>query len=528
MIRRHESNLLNVSFENMNLPNSVSIYDCTLRDGEQTPGVTLQASDKLKIAKQLEKLGVDVKEAGFPVNSGNEKEAVTLISKEVSNCEVAALARIIKKDINECLDCDVDIIHVFVPTSQVQLKYQIGKEPEEIINSTIEAVNYVKDHGVKCVFSAMDATRSNINYLLEIYRNVEAAGADVINIADTVGVMIPSSMKKFVSGITSKLKTKLSIHCHNDYGLAVANTLAAVEAGASHVQGTINGLGERCGNADLTTIIPNLALKLGYQVNVKLENLRETSQYIYKLANLHVNKYQPYVGDYAFSHKGGVHIYAVTKNPKAYEHINPSQVGNFRQIVLSNQAGKTTVLKIGEKLGFNLKKGLKTQEILKKVKELENKGYHLENADGKLWLLYAEKLGVMKKFFEVVEWKVVSLSSVRSMAWVRIKVNGKQEKEFSKGVGPVNAFDLALRKILQKHYPEMEKVKLINFKVSVINQEGTASKVEVFTEFSSGQRQWSTVGVDKNILKASEEALIDGYMFYLNRLNSKSLSKNNT
>ncbi len=518
----------------MNVLLKIELYDTTLRDGNQSRGINFTLRDKVDIAKKLLEIGFDYVEAGWPGANVTD----TLFFEKLKHEKIVAFGSTKKpgtgltsdKLLKALVEAGTNTVTVFGKTWKLHTSLMgiSGKENLKIIEETIK---YLTSKGKRVIFDAehfFDGYKDNKGYALECLKIAEKSGAETIVLCDTNGGSLPKEVQGAVHEAFSVLNAKIGIHCHNDSGLAVANTLAAVEAGASHVQGTINGLGERCGNADLTTIIPNLALKLGYQVNVKLENLRETSQYIYKLANLHVNKYQPYVGDYAFSHKGGVHIYAVTKNPKAYEHINPSQVGNFRQIVLSNQAGKTTVLKIGEKLGFNLKKGLKTQEILKKVKELENKGYHLENADGKLWLLYAEKLGVMKKFFEVVEWKVVSLSSVWSMAWVRIKVNGKQEKEFSKGVGPVNAFDLALRKILQKHYPEMEKVKLINFKVSVINQEGTASKVEVFTEFSSGQRQWSTVGVDKNILKASEEALIDGYMFYLNRLNSKSLSKNNT
>src|SRR3989304_6892832 len=282
------TSILEAARKTMNLPKQVKIFDTTLRDGEQTPGVSLTPDDKLIIARQLDKLGVDIIEAGFPISSPGEKEAVMRISKEGLGSKICGLSRVKKEDIDACLDCEVDIVHTFVPTSAIQIKHTVKKSKEDVVRMAVESVSYIKDHGVSCLFSAMDASRTDIDYLIRIYKETEKAGADIINVPDTVGVMIPPAMRILAQKVVEAVKIPVDVHCHNDFGLAVPNTLAAVEAGAREVQVAVNGLGERAGNANLEEGVMSLVSIYRVKTNINTKYLVETSRLLEKMTGIKI------------------------------------------------------------------------------------------------------------------------------------------------------------------------------------------------------------------------------------------------
>ncbi|MEA3255231.1 MAG: 2-isopropylmalate synthase, partial [Candidatus Altiarchaeota archaeon] len=305
---------------------SVKIFDTTLRDGEQTPGVALTLEKKLEIAHALTDLGVDIIEAGFPINSEGEFQAVKKISREVDTT-VCGLARALKPDIDKCIEADVQLVHTFISTSPQHLKYQMKKSEDEVYKMAVEAVEYVVDHGIPCLFSPMDATRTDLPYLLKVCRGVEEAGAVTINIPDTVGVMYPSGMKELMKKIREEIRIDLDVHCHNDFGMAVANTLAAAEAGCNQVQVAVNGLGERAGNADLEQVAMALKLLYGIETNINTKKIYPTSKLVERLTGIRVMPNFPIVGDNAFAHESGIHVHAVLKKAETFEPIKPEMVG---------------------------------------------------------------------------------------------------------------------------------------------------------------------------------------------------------
>jgi 2-isopropylmalate synthase len=347
-------------------------------------------------------------------------------------------------------------------------------------------------------------------------------------LCDTNGGTLPQEFVEITKEIVSKAKVPVGIHCHNDSGTGVANSIMGVLAGAEHVQGTINGIGERCGNADLCQIIPALELKMGIPTSKlpkeRLKGLRSLSLYVYEMLQMRPNYYQPYVGENAFAHKGGVHVDAIMKNCAAYEHIDPSKVGNLRLISVSELSGSANILAKAKEFGLRIEKGDPVvAKLLERIKEMEYLGYQLEGADGSLYLLMAKELGKHRKLFEVSQWRTISESRDHSFAAessLKVKVDGKEKYVISEGNGPVNAQDKALRKAMAEFFPQIDKIQLVNYKVSIAEAaEGTASSVRSFIEFSDGKSNWITVGVSTNILEASKVALIDGYDYYLQRKN---------
>ncbi|TLM97547.1 citramalate synthase, partial [bacterium] len=333
---------------------------------------------------------------------------------------------------------------------------------------------------------------------------------------------LPGEVQSITSKAREAVGAKLGFHGHNDSGCAVANTVASVLSGAEHVQGTLNGIGERCGNADLCAVLPNLEHKLGIATvlrdrkrDERLTKLKQASEYLYELINARPNPHQPYVGTLAFSHKGSVHADAVDKHPRSYEHMNPELVGNTRVLSVSELSGRAAIVSKAREFGFKLDKANKhTSRILQRVKRLESQGYHLLNADATVYLVMAEELGLMRKTFDVTEWRTLSSmdSNGRRIAeaTVKVKVGKKVIHTIAEGDGPVNAQDNALRKALEPFFPNSANVNLTNFKVTVINMEGTASAVEVFVEFEADRKRWATVGVSENIVEASRTALVEG------------------
>jgi 2-isopropylmalate synthase len=335
---------------------------------------------------------------------------------------------------------------------------------------------------------------------------------------------MPREIYEITSFVRAELGKPVGVHVHNDRGLAIANSLAAVEAGADHVQCTINGVGERCGNADLIQVVGNLELGLKVRTGVDLSHLTELSSYFYELASdLNKNHYQPFTGTYAFAHKGGIHIHAVLKCPEAYEHVNPSLLGNKRIIPVSSQVGLAGIVATGKKFGFTLDKNdPQAKAVLRKIKEMEAQGYNFENAQASLFSAYARSLGVNLEFFRLLNWRATVErvnSQVTADCTVKVKINEDVDVMTAEGNGPVNAFDLALRKALETYYPELKKLKLVGYRVREINVEkGTAAAVRVFIEFEANHERFSAVGVSTNILKASEEALVEGYIYYLHKI----------
>ncbi|HIE31659.1 MAG TPA: 2-isopropylmalate synthase, partial [Methanosarcinales archaeon] len=414
----------------------VRIFDTTLRDGEQTPGVSLDIQQKLIIAEQLDKLGVDIIEAGFPIASDGEKNAVTRIAKSGLNSQICGLSRVIKADIDACLDCDVDMVHTFVSTSDVQRIHTIEKSRDEVVELAIDAVQYIKDHGVACMFSAMDATRTDIDYLTRIHTAVEQAGCDVINVPDTVGVMVPSVMYRLISDIRKTVSVPIDVHCHNDYGLAVANSTAAIEAGARQVQVTINGLGERAGNAGLAETVMILHTIYGARTNINTEYLFETSRMVEQYTGVRISRLMPIVGENAFAHESGIHTHGVLVRTDTFEPgvMTPEMVGHKRRIVLGKHAGRHAVKLAIEAAGFQTSNE-QLADILNRIKELGDKGKPVTDAD--LYAITETVLGEVSKREQFIDLKEVSVMTgniITPTAAVKARVGGDMKVVANTGV----------------------------------------------------------------------------------------------
>lgn len=488
------------------------IFDTTLRDGEQTPGVSLNLEQKLSIAEQLDKLGVDIIEAGFPIASAGEKNAVSEIAKSGLNAQVCGLSRVITEDIDACLDCDVGMVHTFVSTSDIQRIHTIKKSREEIYQLAIDAVQYIKDHGVVCMFSAMDATRTDMDYLIHIYQGVEQVGCDVINVPDTVGVMVPSAMYSMIRNIRESVTLPIDVHCHNDYGLAVANTTASVEAGADQVQVTINGLGERAGNADLAETVMILHTIYGAKTLINTEYLFETSRMVEQYTGVRVSRLMPIVGENAFAHESGIHTHGVLVHTATFEPglMTPEMVGHRRRIVLGKHAGRHAVKRAIEVAGFAASDDQLT-EILNRVKELGDKGKPVTDAD--LYAITEAVIGEISKKEKYIDLKEVSVMTgniITPTASVKACVDGDVKVVANTGVGPVDAALNAVKNLLG----EGTTVRLYDFKLEAISGGSDAlAEVTIAVEDDEG-RIVSARAAREDIVMASVEALVNA----INRL----------
>ena len=490
----------------------IQIFDTTLRDGEQTPGVSLTADDKLVVARQLDKLGVDIIEAGFPISSKGEKKSVRRIADAGLHAKICGLARVTKPDIDACLDCNVDIVHTFIPTSDIQMQYTIEKSREEVLQLAIGAVEYIKEHGVECLFSAMDATRTDTDYLLRVYQDVEKAGADTINVPDTVGIMFPSAMKELIKKIYDTVKIPIDVHCHNDFGLAVANSLAAVEAGARQVQVTVNSLGERAGNADLAETVMSLHSIYKVRTNIRTKHLVETSRLVERLSGIRIPPNMPIVGDNAFSHESGIHTHGILIRTDTFEPgvMTPEMVGHRRRIVVGKHAGKHAVKQMLTDAGLKPTDG-QLAEIMQRIKDLGDKGKRVTDAD--LYTIAEVIMGEVAKGEQAIVLEEVSVmtgNKVTPTASIKAVVRGKPKIGAQTGVGPVDAALRAVQTILGKD----AKIKLRDFRIEAITG-GSDALAEVIIGVEDEKGNIVTArSAREDIVMASVEALVSA----INRL----------
>ncbi|MFH0860412.1 MAG: 2-isopropylmalate synthase [Candidatus Altiarchaeota archaeon] len=485
----------------------IKVFDTTLRDGEQTPGVALTPEKKLEIAKALDELGVDIIEAGFPINSEGEFNAVRQIAREVDTT-VCGLARALKPDLDRCIEAEVDLVHAFISTSPQHLKYQMEKTEDEVYEMAVDAVQYVVDHGLPCLFSPMDATRSDIDYLIRVCKGVEEAGAKIINIPDTVGVMYPSAMRELISKVRKAVKVDIDVHCHNDFGMAVANTLAAVEAGANQVQVAVNGLGERAGNADLEQVVMALKVLYGRETNIRYKNIYATSKLVERLTGVRVMPNFPIVGDNAFAHESGIHVHAVLKNAETFEPLKPEMVGARRRIVLGKHVGVHGIEAKLKELKIRVSQE-QLMEITKKVKDLGGKGKRIVEED---LVAIAEdvtgKLPKEKRVLELIDLKLTSKLNKNPVATVKLKVRGKQKEATEEGVGPVDATLNAIRTAIGDR-----KITLEEYHLDAITG-GSDALADVTVRVAKGADVTLARGVHEDVVMASIIAFING----LNRL----------
>ncbi len=485
----------------------ISVFDTTLRDGEQTPGVSLTSTQKLEIAHQLDKLGVDMIEAGFPISSEGDKESVKSISNAGLDAVVCGLSRVLTKDIDACFESDVGLVHTFVPTSDVQRVYTIKKSREEVIELAVNAVEYIKDHGLKCMFSAMDATRTEPAYMLEVFKAVQDAGCDIINVPDTVGVMSPSGMCRMIKDVAKEIKIPIDVHCHNDFGLAVANSLMAVEAGASQVQVTINGIGERAGNADLSQTVMGLTAIYGTKTNIRTEYLVETSKMIENYTGVRLPPNTPVVGQNAFSHESGIHSHGVLEKSDTFEPgiMTPEMVGHRRRIVLGKHTGTHAVKKSLESAGIKANEK-QLEEIVCKIKEIANKGKQITDAD--LFAVTSAVLGKASSEEELIKLKEVSVMTGNTLtptAVVKASIGGKEVIAANTGLGPVDAALKAVRDILG----ERNRFKLQEFRIDAISG-GADALADVYIGLENEKGRIVTArAANPDIVMASVEALVN-------------------
>ncbi len=515
----------------------ILIYDTTLRDGKQAEGVNFSLVDMINIAKKLDGFGVDYIECGWPGALPKDKTFFEEIKKvELKHAKIASFGstRHAKNKVNEdhnlkeLINAKTPVVTIFGKSWDLHVKDVFRIPLEENLLLVYESIAFLKDHKKEVIFDAehfFDGFIDNPEYAVKVLQTAEKAGADWLVLADTNGGMIPEKIREIIAKVINEVKTPLGIHAHNDSECGVANSIEAVKSGVLQVQGTINGIGERCGNANLCSIIPNLYFKMNCvfeKIGEKeLKRLTEISHYVYELANLTPDNRQPYTGMSAFTHKAGVHANAVEKNPRTYEHVNPESVGNKRRILISEQAGKSNIIEKAKEMGINIPKNF-VPVVVDKVKELENLGYEFEGADASFELLVKNICGQFKEKFSVESFKtLIYYSGSKSVieATVKIKVGELEQLTVAEGDGPVNALDIALRNALSVFYPAVKGVKLLDYKVRILNPKaGTAAITRVLVSFRYDGIEWGTVGVSGNIIEASWQALLDSMNYLLMKL----------
>jgi len=506
----------------------IEIYDTTLRDGTQGEGVSFSLGDKLKVAKKLDELGVHYIEGGWP---GSNPKDTSFFKKvkgvQFDNAVITAFGSTrrasvsVEDDVSmkSILGAEVDIATIFGKSWDFHVTEVLRATLEDNLEMIRDSIRFLLSNGLEVIYDAehfFDGFKHNASYAIRTIDVARSAGAKAIVLCDTNGKSMPFEVAKIIEEVKWKIGIPLGIHAHDDSGMAVANSIMAVKSGVTHIQGTINGYGERCGNANLCSVIPNLKLKMGINCvsDAQLRSITEVSRYVNELANLVPRNHQPYVGRSAFTHKGGMHADAVLKNTNAYEHIDPDLVGNSRRVLISELAGKKSILSKARDYGTDLSAdSAKAKELLDRVKSLENEGYQFEGAEASFVLLLKRALGKNKPLFDPESFEVVvkkDREGITANAAVELSVGGRVVRATSIGDGPVNALDRALRKVLSPIYPELKSVKLTDYKVRVLDaKEGTAAKVRVLIESSDGKKTWGTIGVSDNVLEASWYAILD-------------------
>ena len=512
----------------------IYVLDTTLRDGSQAEGVSFSVSDRLVIAAKLDEFGVDYIEGGFPLSNPKEADFFNELKKrKFKKAKVVAFGMTRRKDTSVKKDLGVaSLVAAGMPAVMVvakawdlHVRHVLRTSLRESLRMIEDTVAHLKSKGLEVLFDAehfFDGYMANREFALEALKTAAGAGADALVLCDTNGGCLPSAIGDVVRDVVPQFDCPVGIHTHNDSGVAVAGSLTAIDAGATHVQGTINGLGERCGNADLTAVIPNLVLKKGLTCRCgrNLAKLTELSRFVYEVANVALQNNQPYVGESAFAHKGGLHADAVAKKTATYEHISPELVGNARRFLVSELAGSSTLLTKAERYKV-LKDKDARRKVLKAVQELEHDGYYFEAAEGSFELLVRKLLGGYEAFFEPLEYRVTvnrkgGDGDTVTEATLRVRIGDTVQHVVSEGDGPVNALDGALRKALEPFFPELRNVRLIDYKVRVIDAvAGTAAKVRVIIQSKDHQAIWGTVGVSENIIDASWEAILDSVEYKL-------------
>ena len=511
----------------------VSVYDTTLRDGSQGEGVNFSLQDKLLLTRRLDDLGVDYVEGGYPLSNPKDFEYFQAVKDlPLKHTKVCAFGMTRRKNsppetdtcLKALLDAGTPVVTIVGKTWDFHVSEILGTSLDENLRMIADSVAYCKSHGRTVFYDAehfFDGYRHNADYALKTLKAAEEAGAEVVILCDTNGGTMPERIAEAVAAVRSAVRCEVGIHCHNDCELAVANTLAGVRAGATQVQGTMNGIGERCGNVDLVSAIANLALKYGYNVltDGSLKRLTEASRYVYELANMNFRTGQPFVGASAFAHKGGMHTHAVAKNPASYEHIDPTAVGNERRILVSELSGQSTILSKTTKYAVSHDKAV-MGKILSAVQDMEYAGYEFEAAEASFDLLVKKAAELYSPWFERLNYRVNIEQSGTvapvTEATVKLKVADAVEHAVADGDGPVNALDGALRKALLPHYPRLAEMSLVDYKVRVVNsKEGTAARVRVVIESRDEAAVWGTVGVSENVIEASWIALSDAIEYKL-------------
>lgn len=518
----------------------IELYDTTLRDGSQAEEVSFSVEDKLRITERLDDFGIHYIEGGWPGSNPKDAEYFKRVRKlHLSNSTVVAFGSThrprhrVEEDpnIKSLLDSKARVVTIFGKTWDFHVTEAFKISLDENVQIIYDSISYLKRHIDKVFFDAehfFDGYRDNPEYAVKCLLSAQQAGADCLVLCDTNGGSLPGYIEKTIKELKKdgRVNVPFGIHAHNDSDCAVANSIVAVELGAVQVQGTINGLGERCGNANLCSIIPNLQLKLGYHClkEEQLRILRDVSRFVNEIANLRHFKRQPFVGDSAFAHKAGVHVSAVRKRPETYEHIRPELVGNSQRVLVSDLAGKSNILRKAAEFGIKLDPDSpQVQDIVTELKELENQGFQFEGAEASFELLMKKALGLHRRFFDLIGFRVIvekrkEREEPHSEATIMVKVGGHIEHTAAIGNGPVNAIDNALRKALEKFYPQLKEVKLHDYKVRVLTAgKGTSAKVRVLVESGDEEKRWGTVGVSENIIEASWQALVDSIEYKLLR-----------
>ncbi|HEX6962523.1 MAG TPA: citramalate synthase, partial [Lacipirellula sp.] len=500
----------------------IQLYDTTLRDGAQGEGVSFSLEDKVLIARRLDEMGFDYVEGGYPLSNPKDAEFFQRIAAgPLKHSKVCAFGMTRRRGMaaaddpgmKALLEAKTPVVTIVGKTSDFHATEVLGVSLEENLAMIRETVAFLREQGREVIYDAehfFDGWKANPDYAVKTIRAAAEAGAKLVVMCDTNGGSLPEEVAALTKEASAAVDVPLGIHCHNDCELAVANSLAAVDAGAVHVQGTINGLGERCGNVDLISVIGNLALKKkqGYETLAadKLQHLTELSRYVYEIANMNFRNGQPFVGASAFAHKGGMHVHAVAKAAHSYEHIDPAAVGNERRVLVSELSGRSNIVALAEKHNLSQDKELMNR-VLREIVEMENRGYQFEAAEASFELLVRRLAGSFTPHFELLKYTTTVENREGqpiTEAAVKLRIGDKIRHEVAEGDGPVNALDAALRKALNGHFPNLADVHLVDYKVRVINSEAaTAASVRVVIESRDELDAWGTVGVHENVIEAS-------------------------
>jgi 2-isopropylmalate synthase len=513
----------------------VYLYDTTLRDGTAREGLSLSSEDKLKILRRLDAFGMHYVEGGYPGSNPKDQEFFAAATKlELKNAKLVAFGSTRKaltsasrdKEMKALVASGAGAACIVGKSWDFHVKRALKTSLDENIYMIAESVKYLKKKGFEVLFDAehfFDGYKENPRYALRTVEGAAESGVDWVVLCDTNGGTLPHEVASIVRDVREIMAVPIGIHAHNDCECAVANTLAAVREGAGMVHGTINGYGERCGNANLCSVIPNLALKMDVDCisRERLTGLTDLSHYVSELANVNPDSHQPFVGMSAFAHKGGIHASGVSKETRTYEHVRPELVGNIQRIVVSELSGRSTITLKAREMGINLEdKPEKLADILKEIKQLEHVGYQFEAADGSFEILIKKALETYKAFFRLESFRVIMEKredgKVMTEATVKIHVGGRRLIATAEGNGPVNALDRAIRMAVESSFPALKDIELTDYKVRVLDEKkGTAAVTRVLIETSDGEKTWGTIGVNENIIEASWEALVDSIEFGL-------------